>query len=147
MHSERHVYPTQRLAGWKNSGSSPWAGLEEEIDQLFSSTLSGLGAVLPGRQFAVGLYRDNENAYVRAELPGVNRDEIYVEMVDGHLQIGAARKPSQESQESFSMSRTIGIPDDIHPGQVSAAYENGILTVTLPKREEAKPKKISVAVK
>jgi HSP20 family protein len=148
MHIERYVYPNNRLVGWKNAGLSPWAGLEDEIDQLVSSTFAALNATQPGRQFAVGLYQDRENAYVRAELPGLNRDEINVEMVDGNLQISAARKqPRNGSEESFSVSRTIGIPDDVHPDRVSAAYENGILTVTLPKREEAKPKKVNVAIK
>lgn len=148
MNIEPHVYPNHRLAGWKSAGFSPWAGLEDEIDQLVSSALAGLSVTQPGRQFAVGLYQDSENAYVRAELPGVNRDEINVELVDGNLQISAVRKQRKaDAEESFSVSRTIGLPDDVHPGRVSAAYENGILTVTLPKREEAKPKKVSVAVK
>ncbi|HVU35298.1 MAG TPA: Hsp20 family protein, partial [Opitutaceae bacterium] len=48
---------------------------------------------------------------------------------------------------SFSFSRSVSIAAEVDPGKVAAAYENGVLTVTLPKREEAKPKKISVSVK
>lgn len=148
MRIERYTYPSNRLAGWTNSRLSPWTGLENEIDRLFTSAFSGLNQARPGHQFAVGLYEDRENAYVRAELPGVSREEINVEMVDGSLQISAARNPSRgSSEESFSFSRTIVISDDVHHDRVAATYENGILTVTLPKREEAKPKKVSIAVK
>jgi len=148
MRIESYTYPGNRRTGWTNSALSPWTGLENEIDRLFTSALSGLNNALPGRQFAIGLYQDRDNTYVRAELPGANREEINVEMVDGNLQISAARKQRNgESGESFFLSRTIGVPEDVQPDRVAAAYENGILTVTLPKREEAKPKKVSIAVK
>jgi HSP20 family protein len=148
MRIERYTYPNNRLAGWTNSGLSPWTGLEHEIDRLFSSAVSGLNQGRQGHQFAVALYEDRENAYVRAELPGINREEINVEMVDGSLHISAARKQRKgEAEESFSFSRTIGLSEDVQPDRVAATYENGILTVTLPKREEAKPKKVNIAVK
>ena len=99
-------------------------------------------------RFPVDLYEDKDHTYVRAELPGINRDEINVEMVNGYLTINATRKTKgQEGEESFALSRSIAIPEDVHADKVSAAYENGVLTVTLPKKEEAKPKKITIEVK
>jgi HSP20 family protein len=98
----------------------------------------------------VDLYEDKDNTYVRAELPGVNRDDINVEMVDGYLNISASRKSlaaESKGEETFSFSRCVSIPEDVHADKVGAAYENGVLTVTLPKNEEAKPRKITVAVK
>jgi HSP20 family protein len=143
-----------RYANQNNRGSgsglavvSPWTGLENEIDRLFSAALTNFGAGRFGQQFPVGVYEDANNTYVRAELPGVNRDEINVEMVDGNLNISAARKEkSGDVEEAFSFSRSISLPEGIHADRVAATYENGILSVTLPKREEAKPKKITVAV-
>jgi HSP20 family protein len=68
-------------------------------------------------------------------------------MVEGYLNITAARKQKVgEEEQSFSFSRSITVPDSVQSDKVAASYENGVLTVTLPKREEAKPKKISVAV-
>jgi len=129
---------------------SPWTGLESDIDRLFVSTLSDF--MTPGfdNRFPVDLYEDADNTYVRGELPGVNRDEINVEMVDGYLTISGNRKgPAAEgrNEETFSFSRSVSIPNDVQADKVSAAYENGVLTVTLPKKEEAKPRKITVAVK
>jgi HSP20 family protein len=130
-------------------GRSPWTGLESEIDRWFESTLSGVGnAWSSGTQFPVDLYEDKDNTYVLAQLPGVQRDDINVEMVEGYLTITASRKQkSGKEEESFSFSRSISVPDEVHADKVGAAYENGVLTVTLPKREEAKPKKVTVEVK
>ena len=126
---------------------SPWVGLEGEIDRLFESALSDFVTPAYGNRFPVDLYEDKDHTYVRAELPGVNRDDLNVEMVEGYLTISATRKTKgPEGEESFAFSRSVAIPDEVHADQVSAAYENGVLTVTLPKKEEAKPRKISVAV-
>jgi HSP20 family protein len=95
------------------------------------------------------LYDDKDHTYVRAELPGVSREDINVEVVDDYLTIAATRKiPGTDGQaeQSFSFSRSVSIPTEVQADKISAAYENGVLTVTLPKREETKPKKISVAV-
>jgi HSP20 family protein len=128
---------------------SPWSGLESEIDRLFTSALTDFNGTSATR-FPVDLFEDKENTYVRAELPGVSRDDINVEMVDGYLTIAATRKtPATEGQEeqSFSFTRSVSIADEVQSDKVTAQLENGVLTVTLPKREEAKPKKITVAVK
>jgi HSP20 family protein len=164
MNIVRYTYPTYRRFASLPGGyaRSPWTGLETEIDRLFAASLPATA----GTGFPVDLYEDPNHAYVRAELPGVNRDDIQVEMTDGTLTITAVRKtpstssapaPASEVQapstgsepveQTATFSRSLTIPAEISADQVSAAYENGVLTVTLPKREEAKPKKITVAVK
>jgi HSP20 family protein len=131
---------------------SPWSGLETEIDRLFETALGNFADPTAATRFPVDLYEDKENTYVRAELPGVNRDDINVEMVEDYLTVSASRKTTSagkengDGEQSFSFSRSIAIPEQVQADKVSAAYENGVLTVTLPKREEAKPKKISVTV-
>ncbi|HEY1848302.1 MAG TPA: Hsp20/alpha crystallin family protein [Opitutaceae bacterium] len=118
---------------------------EDEIDWLFGPALNALSG--PAAQFPVDLYEDKENTYVRAELPGVNRDAIGVEIVDGSLSIQATRTQKQgEAEKTVPLSRLIGIPGEVQTDKVAAAYENGVLTVTLPRREEAKPRKINVSV-
>jgi HSP20 family protein len=142
----RYNYPSFRA--FSPAQRSPWFGLESEIDRLFETALTDFGGESTTR-FPIDLYEDKDNTYVRAELPGVNRDDINVEMTDGYLTISATRKTSGEDgqEEAFSFSRAVSIADEVQTDKVSAAYENGVLTVSLPKREEAKPKKISVAVK
>ena len=140
----RNNYPEIRSLAPPGSVRNPWAGLETEIDRLFESTLSGFASASRG-QFPVDVYEDRDNNYVRAELPGVRRDDINVEMVEDYLTITAQRKEADD-EESFSFSRSLSVPEQVQADKVSASYENGVLTVTLPKREEAKPKKISVAI-
>ena len=152
MRLVRYTYPSHRnlTPALGSFARSPWSGLESEIDRLFETALTDFGGFNTANRFPVDLYEDKENTFVRAELPGVNRDDISVEMVDGYLTISGARKtPATEGQaeQSFSFTRSISINDEVQAEKVSAAYENGVLTVTLPKREEAKPKKITVAVK
>ena len=152
MRIVRYTYPSYRqpittLGRWSQS---PWSGLESEIDRLFETAFSSFADASTSTHFPVDLYEDNDNAYVRAELPGVNRGEINVEVVEDYLTISATRKtPATDGQaeQSFSFSRSVHIPEEVQADKVSASYENGVLTVTLPKREEAKPRKISVAVK
>ena len=152
MRIVRYSYPNYRSLAPSVSGfnRSPWSGLETEIDRLFETALRGFADATPATHFPVDLYEDKENAYVRAELPGLNRDDINVEMVEDYLTISGSRKTAGnngEGEQSFSFSRSVTIPEQVDAQKVSATYENGVLTVTLPKREEAKPKKISVAVK
>jgi HSP20 family protein len=149
MRLVRYTYPAYRsparvLGGFSRS---PWTGLENEIDRFFASALTDLGAPAADPRFPVDLYEDQERTYVRAELPGVNRADIQIEVVDGYLTINATRKePAGETEQSVAFSRSVSLPAEVQTDKISAAYENGVLTVTLPKKEEAKPRKITVAV-
>jgi HSP20 family protein len=143
-------HSTSLLPSFDLAGRSLWSGVETELDRLFNTALSGFVAPVLDNHFPIDVYEDKDNTYVRAELPGVNRDDIKVEMVDGFLTINASRKslPAEgKAEETFSFSRSVSLPDNVHADKVAAAYENGVLTVTLPKQEEAKPKKIEVTVK
>ena len=139
----RYTYPRSASLIPALAARSPWAALDSEMDRLFDHALADFTAPAFAPRFPVDLYEDKDNTYVRAELPGVNRDAINVEMVDGYLNITASRK---EQDETFSLNRSISIPEAVQADKVTAAYENGVLTVTLPKQEQAKPRKINVSV-
>lgn len=144
----RYSYPFRSILPANRFQRSPWSGLETEIDRLFDTAL---GAVAPAtNRFPVDLYEDEANTYVRAELPGVNRDNINVEVADGVLTLTIAQKipaNGDTPEQTSSFARSVGIADRVDTTKISAAYENGVLTVTLPKPEAVKPKKIAVAVK
>lgn len=139
----RYTYPRSASLSPAFANRNPWSGLESEVNRLFESALSDFAAPGFAPRFPVDLYEDKDNTYVRAELPGVSRDAINIEMVDGYLNISATRK---EKEESFSLNRSVSIPEAVQADKVSAAYENGVLTVTLPKQEQAKPRKIAISV-
>ncbi len=143
----RYSYPTSLVPAF---GRSPWSGLEAEIDRLFENTLTGFSSQEFGHRFPVDLYEDKDNAYVRAELPGLAREDINLELVDGYLSINGTRKVTDDDgkvTESLALSRSLSVPESVATDKVSANYENGVLTVTLPKREEAKPRKVTINVK
>lgn len=146
MRLVRYTYPNSRsLLPFANL-PTPWSGLENEIDRLFQSVASDLTAPAADR-FPVDLYEDKENFFVRAELPGVDRNDINVEMIEDYLTVSATRKTHHDGQdESFSFSRSVSIPETVQADKVTAQYADGVLTVTLPKKEEAKPRKIAVSV-
>jgi HSP20 family protein len=149
----RYSYPSSRslTPGSGRFSPSPWSGLETEIDRLFTSALGELANPPVTRApFPVDLYEDKGHTYVRAELPGVSRGDLTIEVVNGYLTIAAVRKtPASEGQpeQSCSFNRSLRLNDEVQADQIAAAYENGVLTITLPKREEATPKKITVPVK
>jgi HSP20 family protein len=146
MRLVRYTYPSYRNLAPVTG--SPWSGLETEIDRLFENALQDFGGASAPDRFPVDIYEDAHNTYVRAELPGVRREDVNVEMANGYLTIAATRKTGEgENENTLSLSRSVSVADEVDTGNVAAAYENGVLTVTLPKREEAKPKKITVAVK
>jgi len=122
---------------------SAFGGLESEISRLFDSALADFVPAAAATRFPVDVYADKENTYVRAELPGVARDAINLEIVDGQLTISATRKVGEESLE---LTRTLELPETVAADKVTAAYADGVLTVTLPKQEQAKPRKIDVTV-
>ncbi len=159
MRLVRYTYPAFRtVPATFGCQVSPWRGLDTEIDRLFETARSNFEIPSASARFAVDLFEDKANAYVRAELPGLNREDISVEMADSTLTIAATRKSPAaapaageavpaHADEVVLFSRAVHIAQEVQAEKVSAAYENGVLTVTLPKREEVKPKKITVAVK
>jgi len=134
----RYSYP--RSAYFNRSA---FGGLETEISRLFENTLADLAPVARSPRFPVDLYADKDNTYVRAELPGIAREAINLEIADGYLTITANRK---EQEQNVELSRVIALPDTVAADKVTAAYADGVLTVTLPKQEQAKPRKIDIAV-
>jgi HSP20 family protein len=143
MHIVRYSYPTARnlAPAFSTFGRNAWTGLENELNQLFESTTAAVAGRIP-----VDVSEDKDNTYVRAELPGVAREDVSLELADGALTIAAVRKQKTgETEQSFTANRTIGLPESIDVEKVAAKYENGVLTVTLPKAEAAKPRKITLS--
>ena len=141
MRLVQYTYPTYRSLAPAFGGlaRSPWAGLESEIDRLFAPET-------PAR-FSVELREDKDNTLVRAELPGVNRADLGVEIADGNLTITVTQKTPGANgtvETSSKISRSVCLNDSVQADKVTATYENGLLTVTLPKAEAAKPRQIAI---
>jgi HSP20 family protein len=126
--------------------------LRDEIDRLFESPLSRATEFL-GWAPAFDVYEEKDNYVVKAELPGLKKEDINVSLHDGDLVISGERKHDAKSEgtevyraERFfgKFQRTVSLPPAVAANNVKAEYKDGILTVTLPKSEEAKPRQIQV---
>jgi len=123
------------------------ANLQDELDRLFESPLTGWAP-------ALDVHEDKNSFSIRVELPGMKREDIEVSLQDGALVISGERKEEKVTegtevhrQERFygRFSRALTLPSAVAGDKVKAQYKDGILTVTLPKAEEAKPKAITVS--
>lgn len=91
------------------------------------------------------LFEDKDHFFARFELPGVKKEAVKVELRERALSVSAERRDkSGESETAYTLSRVIALPDLVQEDAISAKLEDGILTVTLPKHEQRKPKVISV---
>jgi HSP20 family protein len=143
------------VAGWPVFGRLP--NLRDELERLFESPLEQFArsSQLLGGGFgpALDVYEDKDNLTVKAELPGMKREEIELSLHDGVLTISGEQKSEKKSEkgevyrsERFvgRFQRTVTLASPVAADKVKASYKDGILTVTLPKTEEAKPKQINV---
>jgi HSP20 family protein len=132
--------------------------LREEIDRLFEAPLAEWARstqLLSGWTPALDVFEDKDNLVVKAELPGMKREEIEVSLHDGSLSISGERKGENKYEDAEvyraeryvgKFQRTVSLPSPVASDKVKAQYTDGVLTVTLPKTEEAKPKQIDVSV-
>ncbi len=102
------------------------------------------------------VYEKEEEYVVKAELPGMKKEEIDISLVGDTLTIKGERKAEEEvKKESYhlcercygSFERSLSLPTEVDAAKVEAKYENGVLEIKLPKVPEAKPKKLEIKVK
>ena len=127
--------------------------MRQEMDRLFRDYSGGTEPFFSRAFPAVNITEDAENFYVRGELPGIKADDLDVSVVEGGLLIRGERKLATEDKqanyhrrerEAGFFRRMIALPARVDSAKVSAKVKNGVFTITLPKAEEAKPRKISV---
>jgi HSP20 family protein len=136
---------------------NPWAEFErirQGLDQL-SQSMAG-GDVLHGRATVfppVNVYEDKEHIIIKAEIPGVTYEDLDISIEGETLSIQGVREKHEDEKISFhrreiergSFSRAITLPTKIDPDNVFARLKNGILTITIGKAAEVKPRQITVS--
>ena len=136
-----------------------FAQLQDRINRAFSDAYgrSDEGLVTSGSWVPpVDIYQNgNQEIVLEAELPDLAREDIDITVDKGALSIKGAKRLAQDvKEESFhrmerrygTFSRTFTLPQTVDTSKVVAEYKNGVLTVRLPLREEAKPRQIKVDV-
>ncbi|RLB80224.1 MAG: Hsp20/alpha crystallin family protein [Deltaproteobacteria bacterium] len=128
--------------------------LRSEMDELFGALSSGTLPRLSAGVFPLtNVTEDKENYYVRAELPGIKSNELDIQVTAEGISISGERKIPVEGnnvryhrreREAGKFSRSINLPGEIDVNKVEASMKNGVLKVTIPKSEAAKPRQITV---
>ena len=135
-----------------------WASLRDDLDTLLELPFLNGGSrqaqLFTGWTPALDLYQNNDNVVAVVELPGMRKDDIEISLHDGTLTIGGERKSETGADDKATRTerftgkfrRSVTLPTRVDANKVNATYKDGILTVTLPKADEAKPKQIQVNV-
>ncbi|MDH4212243.1 MAG: Hsp20/alpha crystallin family protein [candidate division WOR-3 bacterium] len=131
--------------------------LRADMDRLFSSLFGGAYEEREGLWAPiVDIEEDNDSIMVKAEIPGMSKEDIRVSVQSNILTITGERKRESETKNKTfhriertygKFSRMITLPTDVDSDKVKANYKDGILSITLPKPEAVKPKHIDVEIK
>ena len=130
---------------------------QDRLNRLFNDTFSRVfdGEEGSSRAWApaVDIYETDANIVLKAELPGINPNDVEVRVEDGTLYLKGQRKFEKEVKEENyhrversygSFVRSFPLPNSVNADDAKAEYKDGVLALTLPKREEAKPKTIKI---
>jgi HSP20 family protein len=131
--------------------------LREAMDRLFDDAFT---RPLSLREIwsvpAVDMYQTDDDLVVKAALPGIKIDEVQINITGDVLTLKGEMKQEEEKQEKAwhireqrfgSFERSIALPTNVVADKAKAEFENGILTITLPKADEVKPRTITVKAK
>ena len=132
--------------------------LQNRLSRLFEEQLGAgreealtSGAFIP----AVDVYEDEHGIQLKLEVPGIDQKDLDIKVENNVLTVSGERKfEKEEKEENFrrverrygSFSRSFTLPNTVNTDDITADYNNGVLTVRLAKRAEAKPKQIKVTV-
>lgn len=135
------------------------AEIQDEMNRLFDTSLHRVSGDTFDRAFnpAIDVLEENDNLVVRAELPGLTKDEVHVTLQHNLLTIRGEKKQETEKKDEErnyyyrervrgAFHRTIQLPVDVDAKKIDARFKDGVLEVILPKAEEAKPRQIEVKV-
>ena len=124
---------------------------EGVLGRLVGNQENGAARLAP---YGVDIREDQDHFYVEAELPGFKKDEIDITLEDQTLTISAERKSDSEEKKGELLlnerrysrfMRSFTLPPTVNEQTVNAKLSDGVLTITLNKREETKPRKITVS--
>jgi HSP20 family protein len=132
--------------------------LHDQVNRLFNETVlrgQGEDSALTTWSPAVDIYETENELVVKADLPDVSEKDIDVRVENNLLTIRGERKFEKSvSEDNYlrversygTFSRSFSLPNAVNAEAIHAEYNNGVLTVTMPKREESKPRQVKVAV-
>jgi HSP20 family protein len=135
----------------------PFSNLRDHVNRFFDQSFptrasaESFGDWVP----ALDAFEDKDKYVVSLEIPGMKKEDINVTVQDGVLTVSGERKVEKSSNEGAvhrserfygKFSRSVSLPAAVSADKVGAAYRDGVLTVEIPKAEEAKPRQVEIKV-
>ena len=146
----------RRLDNWSDFGT-----LQDRINRMFDDTFRSL-TVSDSENMETGnwtptvdVVENNDNFLVKADIPGVKKNDLKVDVKDGTLTIKGEKKQEEkvEKDNYIRVERSYGnfvrnftLPANVDASKINAKFTDGVLEITIPKKEEAKPKEIKINV-
>lgn len=137
-----------RLLAHPHLSTLPLRGADQVFEQLLQNPIVRGSERYP----ALNCWEDEEHFFVEAECPGLSIENLDLTISGGHLTLSGKRPAAESEKRVFhrrergtaEFSRTLKLPTEVDADKVEAKLKHGILTVTLPKAEQAKPRRIPV---
>lgn len=133
-----------------NTSWNPLTELRREMDRLFDNFSATEGTQVP----LCDLEEKGDNYLLTAEMPGVPKDNVRVEVIDNQVVISGEQSSEERKDEGGTVyserrygkfQRSFSLPTQVDAEKVQASYDNGILRVMIPKAESAKPRQIQIS--
>jgi HSP20 family protein len=129
--------------------------LQSEVNRLFDTFFGGRPANGGMRRWVppMDLVETEDHLVLKADLPGLERDDVNLEVKDGVLTVSGERKAEQEErtdgfyrvERAFGgFSRSMSLPENVDAERISASFDKGVLEVRIPKPEERKPHRVQI---
>jgi HSP20 family protein len=129
--------------------------LQSEVNRVFDAFFGGNGSASRARRWvpAMDLVETEDHLVLRADLPGMKREDVDIEIKDGALTVSGERKAEhEENAEGYyrveraygRFSRSLTLPEGIQPDAVEASFADGVLEVRIPKPAERKPHRVEI---
>lgn len=144
--------PFQGLTAWESDFERT---LEDFFGRRFAGPFGGLWPRALGATPAIDVYEEKDEVVAKAELPGLEKNDIEVKVIDHELTIRGEKKQEQAIEEKNfyraersygAFFRTVDLPADVESDRAKASFKNGVLEVHIPKTEEARKKSKQVRI-
>jgi len=130
--------------------------LQSEVNRLFDTFFGGRSANGALRRWVppMDLVETDDHLVLRADLPGLDCDDVNIEVKDGVLTVSGERKAEHEERAdgfyrveraSGGFSRSMSLPQDVDAERIDASFDKGVLEVRIPKPEERKPHRVEIS--
>jgi len=148
--------PTRELPSFPTDILSMQREINRMFDDFFRSDRDDSSLLAATWRPAVDITEEDDAFIAKVELPGVNKDDVKITMQDNVLTVRGEKKEEKKGKEGNahrveryygSFQRSFSLPTTVKSDKIEAEYKDGILTISMPKAEEAKPKQIEVKVK